>query len=112
MPDKEKPQWMIYLQRAGYVAAALVSIGGLVYGVNGHYQSAEAAESSHVEIQVASDTAQYQANKDREKGDLRTQLQLIDLELKYEEDATEREKLLQQREIVLKRLQELQGADA
>lgn len=115
MSKEEGPKWLTYLKRAGYVATALVAIGGLVYGVNGHYQSAEAAESTHTEIRLASDSADYQANRDREKGDIRTQIELINLELKFLErnpDETRKDYLLQQRQILLQRLQELQGSAA
>ena len=116
MPEtKEKKTWVTYLQRAGYVAAALVSIATLIYGTASYVQPSEAAATEHEQIVLASDSADYKANQDREKGDLRTQIELINLELKFLEDKpddTRKEYLLQQRQILMQRLQELQGADA
>lgn len=110
--SKEKKTWVTYLQRAGYVAAALVSIGSLIYGTANYFQSAEAADTAHKAFEEQLVASDYKANKDREEGDLRTQLELIDLKLEHEEDQNKRELLLQQRQIILNRLQQLQGADA
>ena len=114
MSDKNTgPKWLVYLKRTGYVATALLAISGVLYGVNGHYQNAEAAEYQHEQIQVASDSASYKANRDREEGDIRLQIEMIMLELTVGQPNEGRKAyLLQRLQILQNRLQVLEGADA
>ena len=73
MSDKEKKTWVLYLQRAGYVAAALTAIATLSFGVDGRYQKAEAAD----EQVLAAQQAYVELATDREEGDVDNQIEII-----------------------------------
>lgn len=102
-----------YLKRAGYVAAAITAIAVLGFNVDGRYQKADAAKYEISKLTKVSDQTHYAQNLKREEGDIRTQINLIQLELQFmaaqqTADEARRQMLSAQLTVLLTRLAELQ----
>ncbi len=79
--EKVKPEraWITYFKRAGYVAAALTALATVGFSVDGRYQKAEAAD---VQVLAQIELVSREAES-RETGDVDNQIEIIQLELKY-----------------------------
>ena len=111
--NKDGSMAITYLRRVGYVAAAITAITILGFSVDGRYQKAEASDLAMARITEASDSTHYAQNLKREEGDIRTQINLIQLELQFMEaqeaaNDARKQMLSAQLTVLLTRLAELQ----
>lgn len=109
METGEKGTLRYWVVRIGAVCAALTAIVVFAANVDSRYQKAEASER----LVMAQQVADYAQDVKREEGDLRTQINLIQLELQFIAkqaiaDEARKTMLLAQLSVLLTRLTELQ----
>ena len=99
------------------VAACIPIVGGM-FALDARYMKSVDANTVHQALTTQAGDKHYHQDKTREEGDLRTQLALINLEIEFLSNKTDRsatdenrlELLKQQRGIILERLGELKQA--
>lgn len=100
-----------------FVAACIPLIGGL-FALDARYEKAEDAKIEREALVAQASEKHFHQDKEREEGDLRTRLNLINNRIDFltekanqtPDDVNEIDYLKEQRAIILKRLNELEQA--